>query len=59
MEGMKKIDVKAKKKLKKYDDAYSLNDKFSKSCVAHDYTIDVNRVPISDKVSKLEPKLVS
>jgi len=59
MEGMKGLDNKAKKKLRKYDIAYNLNDKHAKNCVANDYTIDTNRIPINDKVSKLEPKLVN
>jgi len=59
MEGMKGLDAKAKKKLKQYDDAYSLNTKEARNAVAHDYTIDCNRIPTTENVSKLEPKLVS
>jgi hypothetical protein len=59
MEGMKQLDKKAKKKLKMYDDAYDLDDKHAKNCVANDFTIDTNRIPVNDKVSKSEPKLVS
>ena len=59
MEGMKEIDAKAKKKLKQYTDAYSLDDEHAKNCVAHDFTIDTNRIPTTDKVEKTEPKLVS
>ena len=59
LEGMKGLDAKAKKKLKQYDDAYSLNTKEARNYVATEKTIDVNRIPISDKVSKSEPKLVS
>jgi len=59
MEGMKGLDNKAKKKLRAYDEAYDLKSDHAKNCVANDFTIDTNRIPITDSVSKTEPKLVS